>query len=63
VFLSSHVLSEVEKTCTRVGIIRDGSLVRIGDVAEVKAIKTLRDHDHVRQSRSRGNVQNAGRCV
>jgi len=39
VFLSSHVLSEVEKTCTRVGIIRDGSLVRIGDVADVKAIK------------------------
>ncbi len=39
VFLSSHVLSEVEKTCIRVGIIRDGSLVRIGDVAEVKAIK------------------------
>src|SRR5216684_1339325 len=39
VFLSSHVLSEVEKTCNRVGIIRDGSIVRIGDVAEVKAIK------------------------
>ena len=39
VFLSSHVLSEVEKTCTKVGIIRNGSLVRIGDVAEVKAIK------------------------
>ncbi|GAC1667877.1 MAG: ABC transporter ATP-binding protein [Candidatus Dormibacteraceae bacterium] len=39
VLLSSHVLSEVEKTCTRVGIIRDGTLVRIGDVAEVKAIK------------------------
>jgi ABC-2 type transport system ATP-binding protein len=39
IFLSSHVLSEVEKTCSRVGIIRDGSLVRIGDVAEVKAIK------------------------
>ena len=39
VFLSSHVLSEVEKSCNRVGIIRDGSLVRIGDVAEVKAIK------------------------
>jgi ABC-2 type transport system ATP-binding protein len=39
VFLSSHVLSEVEKTCTRVGIIRDGTLVRIGGVAEVKAIK------------------------
>jgi ABC-2 type transport system ATP-binding protein len=39
VFLSSHVLSEVEKTCTRVGIIRDGRLVRIGGVSEVTAIK------------------------
>jgi len=39
VFLSSHVLSEVEKTCTRVGIIREGRIVRIGGVAEVKAIK------------------------
>jgi ABC-2 type transport system ATP-binding protein len=39
VFLSSHVLSEVEKTCTRVGIIRDGTLVRIGDIAELKTIK------------------------
>jgi ABC-2 type transport system ATP-binding protein len=39
VFLSSHVLSEVEKTCGRVGIIRDGSLVRIGGMAEVNAIK------------------------
>ena len=39
IFLSSHVLSEVEKTCTTVGIIRAGRIVRIGDVAEVKAIK------------------------
>src|SRR6202162_439124 len=39
VFLSSHILSEVEKTCTRVGIIRAGSIVRIGGVAEVSAIK------------------------
>jgi ABC-2 type transport system ATP-binding protein len=38
-FLSSHVLSEVEKTCTRVGIIREGRLVRIGGVAELKDIK------------------------
>jgi ABC-2 type transport system ATP-binding protein len=39
VFLSSHILSEVEKTCTRVAIIRAGSIVRIGGVAEVTAIK------------------------
>ncbi len=39
VFLSSHVLSEVEKTCTRVGIIREGRLVRTGGVHELKDIK------------------------
>jgi ABC-2 type transport system ATP-binding protein len=39
VFLSSHILSEVEQLCTKVGIIREGKLVRIGDVAEVKDIK------------------------
>ncbi len=39
VFLSSHVLSEVEKTCGRVGIIRDGRLVRVGEVSELKDIK------------------------
>jgi ABC-2 type transport system ATP-binding protein len=39
VFLSSHILSEVEKTCSRIGIIREGRIVRVGGVAEVKAIK------------------------
>jgi len=37
--LSSHVLGEVEQLCTTVGIIRDGRLVRSGDVAGVKDIK------------------------
>jgi ABC-2 type transport system ATP-binding protein len=39
VFLSSHILSEVEQTCTRVGIIREGRMVRVGGVAELKDIK------------------------
>src|SRR5213594_3977403 len=39
VFLSSHVLSEVEKTCSRIGIIREGRLVRVGGVHELKDIK------------------------
>jgi ABC-type multidrug transport system ATPase subunit len=39
VFLSSHILSEVESMCDRVGIIRDGRLVRVGSVAELKDIK------------------------
>ena len=38
-FVSSHVLSEVEELCTRVGIIRDGRVVRVGGIHEVKDIK------------------------
>lgn len=37
IFLSSHVLSEVEHSCDRVGIIREGRLVRSGSVREVVA--------------------------
>jgi len=33
VFLSSHVLSEVEHVCDRVGIVRDGRLVRVAQLA------------------------------
>jgi ABC-2 type transport system ATP-binding protein len=32
VFFSSHILSEVQHLCHRVAIIRDGSIVRLGDV-------------------------------
>ena len=39
VFLSSHILSEVEAVCDRVGIIREGRLVRVGGVAELKNIR------------------------
>lgn len=39
VFLSSHVLSEVEHTCDRVAIIREGELVRVGGLAELKALQ------------------------
>jgi ABC-2 type transport system ATP-binding protein len=39
VFLSSHILSEVEQLCERVGIIREGGLVQVGSVAELRGIK------------------------
>ena len=39
IFLSSHILSEVEQICNRVGIIREGQLVRLGGVAELKDIQ------------------------
>ena len=40
VFLSSHILSEVERTCDRVAIIRDGGLVK------VDSVEGLRDLAH-----------------
>jgi len=36
VFLSSHILSEVERLCDRVGIIREGELVETGTLAELR---------------------------
>ncbi|HWB39450.1 MAG TPA: ABC transporter ATP-binding protein [Candidatus Saccharimonadales bacterium] len=35
VFMSSHILSEVQKVCDRVGIIRDGRLIAERDIAEM----------------------------
>ena len=42
VFFSSHVLSEAEKTCDRVAIIREGKLIR---VARVDALRDLAVHE------------------
>ena len=42
VFLSSHILPEVEHTCDRVAIIREGRLVKIDHVS---ALKDIRQHD------------------
>ena len=41
IFLSSHVMPEVERVCDRVGIIRDGRLATVADINELKA-KALR---------------------
>jgi len=41
IFLSSHILSEVEKTCDRVAIIRDGQLVKVD---RVEALRDLAHH-------------------
>jgi ABC-2 type transport system ATP-binding protein len=41
VFLSSHILSEVEALCDRVGILREGSLVEMGTLAEMRHLSAL----------------------
>ena len=42
VLLSSHLMTEVEQICDRVGVIRGGSLVGEGTVAELRGRETLR---------------------
>jgi ABC-2 type transport system ATP-binding protein len=44
VFMSSHILPEVEQVCDRVGLIRDGKMVAVEDVDELrrKHVRCLR---------------------
>ena len=42
IFLSSHILSEVEHVCDRVGIIREGRLVKVADLDEIHSIRLHR---------------------
>ncbi len=42
VFLSSHIFEEVERTCQRVAIIREGRLVRVASIHEIISEKAHR---------------------
>ena len=54
VFLSSHILSEVEALCDRVGILREGRLVDEGTLAELRHL--LADgRGHLRRDRRRSS--------
>jgi ABC-2 type transport system ATP-binding protein len=41
VFLSSHIMSEVEALCDRVGILRDGKLIEMGTLAQMRHLSAL----------------------
>ncbi len=41
VFLSSHILSEVEALCDRIAILRAGQLVEVGTLAEMRHLSAL----------------------
>lgn len=41
VFLSSHIMSEVEALCDRVGILREGRLVEMGTLAQMRHLSAL----------------------
>jgi ABC-2 type transport system ATP-binding protein len=38
IFMSSHVLPEVERVCDRIGLLRDGQLVLLATVEEMRAL-------------------------
>ena len=42
IFISSHVLSEVEHVCDRVGIVREGHLVTVGQLDELAGMRAHR---------------------
>ncbi len=41
VFYSTHILDVAEKLCTRVAIIKNGKLVKVGNMKEIKGDKSL----------------------
>ena len=43
VFLNSHLLSEVEKVCSEIAILRDGQFVRRGTIEELTAVERVYD--------------------
>jgi ABC-2 type transport system ATP-binding protein len=51
VFLSSHILAEVEALCERVGILRAGRLVEVGHVEAMRHLRTTRVEVRYRGSR------------
>ncbi len=42
VFLSSHILAEVEAVCDRIAILRSGRLVEVGTLAEMRHLSALK---------------------
>ena len=63
VFLSSHILSEVERTCDRVAIIRDGVLVKVDSVEGTPRSGPPRGGAAVHGRRPRGRVPGPARRV
>lgn len=56
ILLSSHILSEVERLCDRISIIRDGKIIKTGTLSELRyltsismTVETLRPIEHLDQ--------------
>ena len=60
IFFSSHVLSEVEKVCDRVAILRGGRLLDVVGVEELVAMKTRRVRLRFAPDDASGDVRGGG---
>lgn len=49
ILLSSHILSEVERLCDRVGIIRDGQIIESGSLDELRHLTRTNLHVETKQ--------------
>ena len=60
VFFSSHILSEVEKLCHRVAIIKEGRIVREDDIAHLKSTQLSRVNIHLSTSGETFSIKTPG---
>ena len=51
VFLSSHILSEVDRVCQRIGLVRSGRLVAVRTLSELRAAAPQADDRAVLETR------------
>ena len=56
VLLSSHILSEVERACDRVSIVRAGRIVDTGSLAELRHLTRTRVHAALADTPTRAEV-------
>ena len=61
VFMSSHVMSEVQQTADRVGIIREGRLVAVERVEDLRERAVRRVEIHFDEPVAGGGVRRAAR--
>ncbi len=60
VFLSSHVLSEIEQVADRVGILQQGELIHLGTVADLRATRQRRVRATLASPPDRAQLKAAG---
>ncbi len=46
IFFSSHILSDIDEICDRIGVIHDGQLVYVGKPADFKAAHKQTELEH-----------------